>query len=363
MICSNCGLANWYSRRFCRGCNEPLAARPDEVATPARVSVEAPYGGFWRRFAAYLLDIVVVLAAQSALIVLIGALLLPTGLVVLPRDRALPPLYILPLYLLTFVELWLYFALMWSSSRQATLGKMAFGLKVTDTTGRRIGFARATGRHFSQALSVWSFGIGYAMALLTSRRQALHDLVVNTLVVRSRFTAEEIASAAPAPRRPAWQAVLVALAFALLNPIGISVFVALVVPAYLDHAIRAQVAEGLRTALPFEQAVASKYATGRDLNAIRDASLDVALPPDARYVSKVEVLQGSVFVTYGRRANPMIAGKWILVAPGVDARGQIVWVCGQRETPDGLEMNVDDPQGYTTVPPRYLPVECRARSP
>jgi uncharacterized RDD family membrane protein YckC len=48
---------------------------------------------------------------------------------------------------------WLYEAFMESSSYQATLGKMIFGMKVTDLNGNRISFERATGRHFAKWLS------------------------------------------------------------------------------------------------------------------------------------------------------------------------------------------------------------------
>ena len=73
-----------------------------------------------------------------------------------------------------------------SSARQATLGKMAFGIVVTDVHARRISFARATGRFFGKVLSNLTFCIGYLLAAFTDRKQALHDLIAGTLVVRAR---------------------------------------------------------------------------------------------------------------------------------------------------------------------------------
>jgi uncharacterized RDD family membrane protein YckC len=61
---------------------------------------------------------------------------------------------------------------------------MAMGLKVTDLSGQRISFARATGRHFAKFLSGMILMIGYIMAGLTARKQALHDMVAGTLVQR-----------------------------------------------------------------------------------------------------------------------------------------------------------------------------------
>jgi len=79
---------------------------------------------------------------------------------------------------------WLYGASLESSSRQATVGKMALGLKVTDLQGQRVSLARATGRHFAKIISVMTLYIGYIMAGFTDRHQALHDMIAGTLVER-----------------------------------------------------------------------------------------------------------------------------------------------------------------------------------
>jgi len=79
---------------------------------------------------------------------------------------------------------WLYTALQESSASQATLGKRLLDLRVISLDGRRISFARASGRFFGSLIP--SFGIGYCMALFTRRKQALHDLITSCLVVRPR---------------------------------------------------------------------------------------------------------------------------------------------------------------------------------
>ena len=48
---------------------------------------------------------------------------------------------------------WLYYAFMESSSRQGTLGKMAMNLAVTDLEGRKLTFARASGRFLGKAVA------------------------------------------------------------------------------------------------------------------------------------------------------------------------------------------------------------------
>jgi len=81
---------------------------------------------------------------------------------------------------------WLYFALMESSEYQGTLGKIAIGIKVTDLDGNRLGFVRATGRHFGKIISAIILCIGFVMAGFTEKKQALHDIMAGCLVVMKR---------------------------------------------------------------------------------------------------------------------------------------------------------------------------------
>lgn len=121
---------------------------------------EAIHAGFWRRAAAYILDY---------LILIIPIILL----------NIIPFLGVI----LVIVGRWLYYALMESGPAQATLGKQAFGLKVTDDQGNPISFGRATGRFFGAAVSYIILWIGYFMAGFTERKQALHDMIAGTCVV------------------------------------------------------------------------------------------------------------------------------------------------------------------------------------
>jgi uncharacterized RDD family membrane protein YckC len=78
---------------------------------------------------------------------------------------------------------WLYYSFMESSVHQATLGKMALGIKVTNESGARIGFGQATGRFFGKILSAIILGIGFLMVAFTAKKQGLHDKLAHTLVV------------------------------------------------------------------------------------------------------------------------------------------------------------------------------------
>jgi uncharacterized RDD family membrane protein YckC len=90
----------------------------------------------------------------------------------------------LRLALLRVVLHWLYYSLLESSAWQATLGKKALGLEVTDLDGNRISFGRATGRFFAKFISWMILFIGYIMAGFTEKKQALHDILAGTLVIR-----------------------------------------------------------------------------------------------------------------------------------------------------------------------------------
>jgi uncharacterized RDD family membrane protein YckC len=78
---------------------------------------------------------------------------------------------------------WLYYTLLESSPKQATIGKFTLGLKVTDLRGKRISFWQANLRYFSRVLSLLPVLLGFILILFTRRRQALHDYVAGTLVM------------------------------------------------------------------------------------------------------------------------------------------------------------------------------------
>jgi uncharacterized RDD family membrane protein YckC len=145
-----------------------------------------PYAGFWRRFVASFIDGIMLVIASKVLDVIVQRLV----------DRIIDPepnsvlsvsIWLLSSVLFYVVVYWLYFALQESSKWQATPGKRALGIAVTDLTGNRISFGRATGRHFAHLISLITFLIGYLIQPFTERRQALHDIIAGTLVVRTEW--------------------------------------------------------------------------------------------------------------------------------------------------------------------------------
>jgi uncharacterized RDD family membrane protein YckC len=79
----------------------------------------------------------------------------------------------------------LYYTCFTCSSKRATPGKMALGLTVVGMHGQRISFWQSLGRHIARYLSALILCIGFLIQPFTKRRQALHDLIAETLVLHS----------------------------------------------------------------------------------------------------------------------------------------------------------------------------------
>jgi len=143
------------------------------------------YGGFWIRVLAAIIDAVLLRVVVAPIHLVFGGLGLAGMMSGVPHAGI--GLGLLgggvTIVLLIFGS-WLYEAFMESSSYQATLGKMLFGMKVTDLNGNRISFGRATGRHFAKWISGMILSIGYMMVGFTERKQGLHDMLAGTLVRR-----------------------------------------------------------------------------------------------------------------------------------------------------------------------------------
>jgi uncharacterized RDD family membrane protein YckC len=195
MFCSRCGLRVDEGARFCQGCGQEAIspALPLPVQTSIPVYAPLPYAGFWVRFVASLID-GLILGIPFLLVFLIlfflfgGFRLLARSVPGGPPNAAFIGL-IFSWFFIAFafglVAQWLYFAGMESSARQATFGKAAMSLRVTGLEGQPLTFGHASGRFFSKLISgMIPFAIGYIMAAFTEKKQALHDMIAGTLVLR-----------------------------------------------------------------------------------------------------------------------------------------------------------------------------------
>lgn len=303
-----------------------------------------PYAGFWKRTGAFVIDYIIVALVGRIFALGFGA---PT------HQGSLFPLVYL-------IATCLYYALFESSQMQATPGKRALGLKVTDLQGEQISFGRALGRLFGHLVSFLTFGVGFAMAVFTERRQALHDMMAGTLVVHREETSEDIAQAGAAPPVPLWQSIAAVLGVVLFNPFGIGVLAAIAIPAYQSYTIRAQIVQGLNVAAPYKTAIENAVAAGTPLDSIDSSKVDVSLADTEKYVDSVRVLKGAIDIQYGRSANKKIAGGHLVLMPGV--RGDSVqWFCGHAAAAADATVPIQDYEKFTNIPDSLLPTACRAR--
>jgi len=222
MFCSSCGATVKEGSAFCGSCGRPIVGYSIAQPVPRAVTSAVPslagaggitispggalaardtglYAGFWLRFVAAIIDGFVVGIPYVFVFLLIFASALP-----MLRDlgtRPNPnPLLLISLFasrVLLFIALgllgsWLYWSLLESSSWQATLGKKALGLYVTDMTGTRLTFGKASGRFFAgrgisyvPSIGPLYFLIDCIMAGVTEKKQALHDIIVGCLVQRN----------------------------------------------------------------------------------------------------------------------------------------------------------------------------------
>jgi uncharacterized RDD family membrane protein YckC len=200
-FCTQCGAKISGDAQFCTVCGRPLIpapapggrsapSLPPQVVAILRDGTGHPaYAGFWARASAYSIDYTLVSVVTTAFLLVIFRML---GISLIPMGEGLGDSsgsmsmfgQIVILELVDIVTTGIYFAWMESSIWQATLGKRMLGIRVTDLGGRRISFARASGRYLAKLVSSLAFCVGFMMAAFTEKKQALHDIMAGTLVVK-----------------------------------------------------------------------------------------------------------------------------------------------------------------------------------
>lgn len=207
MFCQACGANVANGVAFCTSCGRPIvgyavgqaggAAGAAAIALPASAGVAVTatnYAGFWLRLVAAILDNIILFVPVVPLWILMFASLVPE----IAAARGNPMLLMASMFprliffvLLFVVVKWLYWALMESSNWQATVGKKALGLYVTDLEGNRVSFGKASGRFWGGRGLSNVPGVGGLYYLIdcicagvTERKQAVHDMIAGCLVMR-----------------------------------------------------------------------------------------------------------------------------------------------------------------------------------
>lgn len=174
MYCPKCGAQRTEGWKYCKNCGFKFDQESAVEAGAMPIS-QVAYAGFWRRFLAYILDgIILNIAGYVIGLIFLMAILSSDG-----NESTFSGISAL----VGFVIGVLYFTLFESSPKQATPGKMAMGIKVTDENGNRISLGRAIGRWFAKIISILIIFIGFIMIAFNAKKKGLHDMLAGTLVV------------------------------------------------------------------------------------------------------------------------------------------------------------------------------------
>lgn len=139
-----------------------------QAPQPSAESVTAPveYAGFWVRFAAFFVDVIVLFIPLFTIQLIFYVIFADS----------------LDTYL-QYVVVWIY-AIYMLNTRQATLGKMMVGIKVTSINQNKSPLGKLILREtICKFLNLMTLGIGYLLITFTTKKQGLHDLIADTVVV------------------------------------------------------------------------------------------------------------------------------------------------------------------------------------
>jgi uncharacterized RDD family membrane protein YckC/type II secretory pathway pseudopilin PulG len=329
MFCPNCGQPVAETSPFCTHCGTHIVVAPAQPTSFG--ALQEIYAGFWKRFAALLIDSLI----TGAMGFVVGFFIGLAGAFSHMEKETVQFFSSLA----GFVIGVLYFVLMESSEKQATFGKMALGIKVTGLDGARITPLRALGRYFAKILSGLTLCIGYVMAGFTARKQALHDMVAGTLVVKRDADAAEIRSAPVAASSGLSAGAIVAIVLGVLAIPVIGILAAIAIPAYQDYTARSKMASVVAYAHLVTQAVENYYQRHNAIPAsIEETGLAAPSEPTVR---DAYINPNNGVVTLAMNFKPIEGGKLIFI-PSEDAGGNITWTCRSDE-----------------IKEKYLPGECR----
>ncbi|MCM2312646.1 MAG: RDD family protein [Steroidobacteraceae bacterium] len=366
--CGRCGALVSADDICCSACGARIRAdapAETQVTETAGLVWSGPvYAGLWKRAAAVVIDTVLLYVVMFVIGGLLGVFMTFSNA---PAPQAALVAAILGVLVGAVYEIAFH-----ASPFQATVGKAALRIKVTDLQGMRLSVARSAGRYLAKFLNGWTLGVGLVMAGFTRRRQALHDKLAGTLVVREKAVPAVVAAAEPEP-----PAGLVRIALLVL--LGLMPYVLLaiaVLPAAWQlmqlraatppatHApqisqedlegARRQVRAVLFAVQPHRAELGRRLASGEPFEQI-GGTIEV----DARNIESIDILNGAILIVFGDDAAAGLAREQLAMVPARRRDGTVTWLCGYAERPPGVILPIEDYYEYTSVDEAYLPAICR----
>ncbi|HEY9143373.1 MAG TPA: RDD family protein [Arenimonas sp.] len=289
--------------------------------------------GFIRRLGAYLIDSMLI-GSVYYVVLMVG--MVAVAIVAAGQDFEGDGFMIglVLVYLLYPVLSLAYYAGMESSKMQATVGKLALGIKVVDSQGRQLGFGRAAARWAGSIVSYLILYIGFFMAGWTRRKQALHDLMAGTFVVDKWAYTDQ-----PGRQVRELNGCLVAVvaAVVLMGVLAVvGILAAVSVPAYQDYLVRSKVSAAYIEGSTASRQVA-EFQAETDRCPRDGAELGLAAPTstDIQEILVIENPDGTCEIAVTLRDLDTLKGAaGGVLYIGQDANG--VRTCSAEGVPDGL---------------------------
>jgi type IV pilus assembly protein PilA len=140
----------------------------------------------------------------------------------------------------------------------------------------------------------------------------------------------------------------------------IAILCMIALPSLQGQLVRSQIIEAAKLADIAKAPIAAAWSARHPLPADNAAAgLPAADRIVSNLVSAVQVDAGAIHMTFGNQANAALRGKVLSFRPGVVEDASVVpvaWVCGHARAPEHMVAKGED---RTTVPDRFLPMNCR----
>lgn len=313
MYCPQCGYNNPPAASVCISCgvdfkNPPSTPQSENPALPV-------YAGFWTRFLANILDVLLLGSGMILLALAIAGLIAYTG-----RDGIVHSTLAASLLYGSFIFISAaYYTLMEAGIQNGTFGKRWMNIKVLDKLGNRLSISRSVWRLFAHLFSWLPLYLGFLIQPFTPRKQALHDLLAGTVVVQSSDS-----------KKIPIMATMLVLFFTLMVPV-LALVATAGLPLFHEYVQKVQLRKGLKIGLQATQAVSQFY--------YRNGGVPAAIGATGAYISSSPLVadiginqqNGELSVTFSDAVHQAIRNKHLLFTPAALADKSISWRCHSND--------------------------------
>lgn len=317
-------------------------AAPPQTAAQAPVATDIDHvvdAGFIRRLGAFIIDNMLLGTAYYA-VLMVGMVVMAVAVAGATDGGAVAATGAVLMALAYAVMSYFYYVGMERSKLQATVGKLALGIKVVDADGRRLGWGKASARWAGSLVSYLILYFGFFMAGWTRRKQALHDLMAGTYVVDKWAYTEQ-----PGRQKEGVNGAVVAVVALVLvggAVMVLGILAAIAIPAYQDYLDRARITEVVAEGSAQRAAIEEfRYNTDRCPRDPAEAGLAAPTNANIREMLVVESESGGCDLA-------------LVLASSAELKSAANGVLYLRDNGDG---------GYWCeadgVPDKLLPASCR----